>query len=347
MENIKFASDNYAPAHKDVLKKIMECNFSNEISYGNDIYTSELREIFKENLGRNVEIFPVFNGTGANVLALGSVLKRYQGVISSSFSHLHTDEGGSPEGVGNFKNYVITSEDGKLNVELIKNEYFGIDDVHRAEPKAVSIANTTERGLIYSTDEINEIGKFCKENHLIFHIDGARIFNAASGLNLGLFEMLREYNCDLLSLGGSKVGAMMAELVVVFNPTLKDDVARLQKTFMQLPSKMRYISSQMLALIEGDLGVNLAHNANNRMSELISYINFNSEIYPYHKPSANALFLKCNKEFIEELSKKYRFYIWDEGKSVIRLMTNWSTNSEEIVELSSDINNIINNIDNN
>ena len=138
-----FASDNYAGAHPEVIEAIAEANGGHQIAYGEDVYTARLQGVVKQHFGDSAETFPVFNGTGANVTALTSLLPRWGAVVATSTAHIHTDEGGAPERISGLKLLTVPTPDGKLTPELIDREAWGWGDEHRAQPLAVSITQTT------------------------------------------------------------------------------------------------------------------------------------------------------------------------------------------------------------
>jgi threonine aldolase len=144
-----FASDNYAGVHPEVLAAIAEANGGHQVAYGEDVYSAELQRVMKSHFGEQAETFPVFNGTGANVTALTSLLPRWGAVVSAKTAHINTDEGGAPERVSGLKLLTVEVPDGKLTPELIDLEAWGWGDEHRAQPLAVSITNTTELGTLY------------------------------------------------------------------------------------------------------------------------------------------------------------------------------------------------------
>ncbi len=177
-----FASDNYSGVHPEVLAAMAEANDGHQVAYGEDIYTERLQEVIHGHFGGGAEAFPVFNGTGANVTALTSVLPRWGAVISTANAHIHTDEGGAPERMTGLKLLPIAVPDGKLTPALIDQEAWGWGDEHRAQPLAVSIAQTTELGTVYTVDEVRAIADHAHERGMVLHMDGSRIANAAAAL---------------------------------------------------------------------------------------------------------------------------------------------------------------------
>ena len=260
-----FASDNYAGAHPEVLAAIAEANGGHQIAYGEDVYTAHLQTVMAQHFGEGVQAFPVFNGTGANVLSLQSVLPRWGAVVCAETAHINTDENAAPERVGGLKLLTVPTTDGKLTPELIDRQAWGWGDEHRAQPLAVSITQTTELGTAYTPGEIRAIADHVHSKGMLLHVDGARIANAAATLGTGLGAFTSEAGVDLLSFGGTKNGLLFGEAVVVMRPDESAAAAALpflRKLNMQLASKMRFVSAQLIALLEGDLWLRSAQHSN-------------------------------------------------------------------------------------
>ena len=252
-----FASDNYSGVHPEVLAALAEANGGHQVSYGEDQYTERLGEVVNGHFGPEATIFPVFNGTGANVTALQSMLPRWGAVICATTAHINSDENGAPERVGGMKLLSVPTPDGKLTPELIDREAWGWGDEHRAQPLAVSLTQSTELGTLYTLEELRAITAHAHSLGMRVHMDGARISNAAAALGVGLGEMTTGTGIDILSLGGTKNGIMFGEGIVTLSPGPADSMKYLRKMNMQLASKMRFISAQLLALYDGDLWLRL------------------------------------------------------------------------------------------
>ena len=181
-----FASDNYAGAHPEVLAAIAEANEGHQIAYGEDVYTARLQEVVKAHFGDQAEAFPVFNGTGANVIALTSMLPRWGAVVTTTNAHIHTDENAAPERVSGLKLLTVPTPDGKLTPELIDTEAWGWGDEHRAQPLAVSITQSTELGTVYTIGEMRALADHAHALGMRVHMDGARAANAAASLGARL-----------------------------------------------------------------------------------------------------------------------------------------------------------------
>jgi threonine aldolase len=324
-----FASDNYAGVHPEILEAMLAVNDGHEIAYGEDTVTAELDALMKQHFGPNALTFPVFNGTGANVVALQACTKRWEAVICTETAHIHTDEGGAPEKMAGLKLWPVATPDGKLTPELIDTQMFDIGSVHRAQPAVVSITNTTELGTLYTVAEIKAIADYCKKHNIYLHLDGARISNAAAALGVSFREFTTDAGVDIVSFGGTKIGAMGAEAVVVLNPELHDQIDFLRKTSMQLGSKMRFMSAQLIALVKGDLWKRNATHANAMAAKLDAGLRALGVKIP-NPTEANAVFPIFTAEQTAKLQEQYRFYVWNVATGQVRLMCSWDTREEDI-----------------
>ena len=327
-----FASDNYAGVHPEVLASLAAANEGHQISYGEDVYTERLTEVVREQFGADAEVFPVFNGTGANVVALTSLLPRWGAVVASKTAHIHSDEGGAPEKVTGLKLFVVPTPDGKLTPDLIATEAWGWGDEHRAQPLAVSITQTTELGTLYTPAEVRAIADFAHEHGMALHMDGARIWNAAAALGVPFREFTAEAGVDILSFGGTKNGLLGAEAVVVLDPARVDGLIFLRKTTMQLSSKMRFLSAQLLTLFDGGLGLASAGHANAMAARLrgaleelaLPGLSFSQ------RTQANAVFAVLDNAVADRIREKVRFYDWDRAAGEVRWMTAFDTTEADV-----------------
>lgn len=327
-----FASDNYAGAHPEVLAAIAAANGGHQMAYGEDVYTARLQEVMREHFGAQAEVFPVFNGTGANVTALTSMLPRWGAVIATSTAHIHTDENGAPERISGLKLLTVDTPDGKLTPELIDREAWGWGDEHRAQPLAVSITQTTELGTLYSVEEIRAIADHVHEHGMTLHMDGARISNAAAALGVPLREFTTDAGVDILSFGGTKNGLLYGEAVVVLNPKVSEGLLFLRKLNMQLASKMRFVSAQLIALLSDDLYLRSAGHANEMASRLRGALEEASlPGIEFTQPTqANAVFAILPPGVADRLRASFRFYDWDPARREVRWMTAFDTTESDI-----------------
>ncbi|HEX3680595.1 MAG TPA: low specificity L-threonine aldolase [Galbitalea sp.] len=331
-----FASDNYAGAHPEILAAIAEANGGHQIAYGEDDYTAELQKSMRSQFGEQAETFPVFNGTGANVTALTSVMPRWGAVISTSTAHIHTDEGGAPERISGLKLFTVDSPDGKLTPALIESQAWGWGDEHRAQPAAVSIAQTTEVGTLYSVAEIRAIAEYVHARGMVLHMDGARISNAAAALGVPLRDFTVDAGVDILSFGGTKNGMLYGEAIVVLDPTKSDGLIFLRKLNMQLASKMRFVSAQLIALLNDDLYLRSAAHANAMAAKLRSALEAGiadgsiKGLSFSQSTDANAVFAVLDNAPADRIRERVRFYDWDRAGGEVRWMTAFDTTEADV-----------------
>ncbi|MBZ4662684.1 MAG: aromatic amino acid beta-eliminating lyase/threonine aldolase [Caloramator sp.] len=336
-----FASDNTSRVHPKIMESIVNANYDNAKSYGYDEYTLRAENKFKELFGEDIDVYFVYNGTAANVLGLASITNTYNAIICSEWAHINTDECGAPEKNIGCKIISIPSSDGKLNVEDVNKHLFAMGVEHHSQPKVISITQSTELGTVYTKEEIKQIADFAHKNNMYLHMDGARIANAACYLNLGVREFTKDAGVDVLSFGGTKNGMMFGEAVIFLNKGLSEGFKYRRKQYMQLHSKMRYISVQFEALLTDNLYIKNAKNANEMAKYLEVRLREIPNITITQRVEANAVFASLPREVIDKLLEKYYFYIWNEDKNEVRWMTSFDTTKEEIDEFIEDIKKII------
>jgi len=329
-----FASDNYAGAHPAILEAVAAANAGWARAYGDDPWTAGLRDRLRELFG-DVEAFPVFNGTGGNVTLLASVLRPFEAVICPETAHINVDECGAPERIAGAKLVDVPTPDGKLTPELLRPRLIGFGDQHHVQARVVSISQSTELGTVYTPEEIAALAEVAHGAGLLLHVDGARLVNAAEALGLELRELSTDCGVDLLTLGGTKSGLLGAEAAVFFRPELAAGYLYARKQGTQLASKMRFISAQLLRLLEGDLWRETAGHANamaRRLADAVAAVPGVDLAYPMQ---ANAVFAALPEAAIERLHERYHFYVWDEDAGVVRWMCSWQTTPHDVDELAA------------
>ena len=327
-----FASDNNAGVHPEMIDAIRAANEGHVIAYGDDPFTARAVKTFQKYFGRDVAVYFVFGGTGANVLGLKAVTKSYQAVICADTAHINVDECGAPEKFTGCKLLCVPTPDGKLRVEAIKHFLHGVGFEHHVQPRVISVSQSTEMGTTYSKAELKTLASFAHKNNMLLHMDGARVSNAAVSLNASFKEITVDVGVDVLSFGGAKNGMMYGEAVVFFDKKLAADFKYIRKQGMHLPSKMRYISAQFEALLSGDLWKRSATHANRMARELAGELEKIPAIKLTQPVEANGVFAIVPRKYIATLQKKYFFYVWNEETSEIRLMTSFDTTEQDIEE---------------
>jgi threonine aldolase len=325
-----FASDNYSGVHPEVLAALAAANGGHQVSYGEDQYTEELGRVIASHFGETATIFPVFNGTGANVTALQSLLPRWGAVICANSAHINVDENGAPERVGSMKLLSVPTPDGKLTPELIDLEAWGWGDEHRAQPLAVSLTQSTELGTLYTLEELRAITAHAHSKGMRVHMDGARLSNAAAALGVGLGEMTTGTGIDILSLGGTKNGIMFGEGIVTLTEGPAESMKYLRKMNMQLASKMRFISAQLLALYGTDLWLTSAAHANAMAAKLSAAVQATAGVELVYPTESNGVFAELPNAVADRLRERFRFYDWDRAAGQVRWMCSFDTTEADV-----------------
>lgn len=332
-----FASDNYSGVHPEVLDAIVRANRGHVGAYGNDPYTQSAIAKFREQLGPDIDVFFVFNGTGANVTGLKAVTRSYHSIISSSLAHLHVDECGAPEQVIGCKVLTVETEDGKITPAGVKQHLYGFGDQHHSQPRVICITQSTEIGTVYRPEEIKALADLAHAHGMYLHMDGTRLANAAAFLDVPLRALTTDAGVDILSFGGTKNGMMIGEAVIFFNKELAHDFTFIRKQSMQLGSKMRFIATQFEALLSNDLLLRNARHAN-RMAQLLAEgIRDIPNVQITNQVEANAVFASVPRETIPLLQEKHFFYVWSEEKSQVRWMASFDTTEEDIAQFVAQI----------
>jgi threonine aldolase len=281
---------------------------------------------------RHVDVFPVFNGTGANVIGMQSMLRSWESVICATTAHVNVDEAGAPEKLLGSKIIAVPSANAKITPELIRAQHWGIGDFHHAQPRVVLVTQSTEYGTRYSLEELRTITATAHELDMYVYLDGARISNAAAGLGCTFKEMTTDIGIDAISFGATKNGAMGAEAVIILNPTLKagETLGYIRKQYMQLASKMRFISSQFVALLDDGLWRTNAEHANAMAQYLATKVTGITGVTITQPVEANAVFAIIPESITAPLQEVTPFYVWNEMTNEVRWMCSWDTTTDDI-----------------
>lgn len=325
-----FASDNNAGVHPDIMKEIISVNSGHTTGYGADIYTEKAKQLFKDQLGKDAEVFFVFNGTAANVLGITAVTRSWNSIITAFTAHIEQDECGAPEKYSGCKVLTVETKDGKLTPEMLEIHMHGFDFEHHAQPKVISITQASEMGTVYKPEEILKLSDYAHRHGMLLHMDGARISNAAVALNLPFKAFTTDAGVDVLSFGGTKNGIMFGEAVCFLKPGLSENFKYIRKQGMQLASKMRFISAQYLALFHNDLWKRCAEHSNSMAQLLYEKVKEIEGVLVTQSVESNGVFVIIPRIVAESLQKQYFFYPWDEKRSEYRWMTSWDTTEEDI-----------------
>jgi threonine aldolase len=336
-----FASDNYAGVHPEIMEALMKANQDHAAAYGADIYTERAIEKFKVLFGKNVDVFFVYNGTGANVMGLQALTRSFHSIICSELAHINVDESTAPEKFLGCKLIGIPTKDGKIYPDEIEARIQRVDDQHHPQAKVISISQTTEYGTVYTEAEIRAIAAVAKKYNLYFHMDGSRISNAAVSLEKDFRSFTRDAGVDILSFGGTKNGMMFGEAIVVFNNTLAEHFKYIRKQGMQLHSKMRFISAQFEALLSNDLWKRNAQHANTMALYFEAQLLKVKGLNITQSVDANAIFATLPENTISKLQEAYYFYIWNEKTNEVRIMCSFDTTQNDIDNFMEKLNMLV------
>ncbi len=327
-----FASDNNSGILPEILKAISEANVKHAAAYGEDPWTRKAEEAFEHYFGDGIAVYFVFNGTAANVLSLASCTQSYEAVLCSEMAHIYEDECGAPEFITGCKLIPVEPIQGKLTPEKLLPKIKGTGNQHHVQPKVISISQSTEFGTVYEPAELLALSRIAKENGLYFHMDGARISNAAVSLGLTFREFTREVGVDVLSFGGTKAGLLGAEAVVFFNEHLANHFKFRRKQSMQLASKMRFVSVQLEAFLTQELWLKSAQHSNQMAKYLKEKIRSMKKLEIAYPVDANGVFAWVPKSILASLQEQFPFYVWQNGeeKDLVRWMMSFDTTQEDI-----------------
>ena len=318
----QFLSDNAAPVHPRVWKAMRAAD-AVDSPYDTDRQSQALDEAFGALFGREVAVLAVATGTAANCLALAAMCPPHGGVVCHKEAHIEADEAGAP---GFFlhgaKLMLVDGEGAKIAPDAVAVRLNGIrDDVHQVQPHALSITQASEYGRAYRPAELAALEALAKERGLGLHMDGARFANACAFLGGNAAQTLG--GMDALSFGCVKNGAMSAEAIVFLDPSLADVARYRRKRAGHLQSKGRFLSSQLLAMLDGDLWLANARNAN----AAAQAIGEGAGERLLHPVEANEVFVTLSPEEREILrSQGFGFYDW--GTHAARFVASWDARED-------------------
>ncbi len=336
-----FGSDNHSGVHPDIMQSIISANNDFSIGYYEDDYSLSVIRKIEQLFGSNCSAFFVLNGTGANVLALSSLVHSTDAIICASTAHINVDECGAPDKFSGAKIVPIEHTNGKVSTDVVKKHLIGFGDQHHSQPKVLSISQSTELGTLYSVSEIKDLADLMHSYNGFLHLDGSRISNAAAALNVSLKEMTADVGVDCASFGGTKNGMLMGEVVIFFDEKQCDKTIFLRKQMSQLYSKGRFVAAQFDTYINDSLYLKMASHSNEMAKYLSKRIQEIKSIKISRPVESNAVFAYIPKQLFKSISQKHFFYIWDEETMEARWMCSFNTQKEDIDQFIIDIKSII------
>ena len=344
---IYFNCDYTEGAHPSIIEKLAETNMEQTIGYGMDEHCKKAAELIKKACGReDVDVHFLVGGTQTNVTVIDAALRAHQGVICASSGHINVHETGAVEASGH-KCITIPSEDGKVYEpqvrEILANHFADGGDEHMVQPKMLYISNPTEWGTIYKKDELIALYELCKEYGTYLFLDGARLgYGLMCKENDMTLEDIAQYT-DVFYIGGTKVGALFGEAVVISNPALKPDFRYAIKQHGGMLAKGRLLGVQFETLFTDNLYFEIAKHAMDMAERITDKLAEYGVEFTVASPT-NQIFVSLPKTAIAELSQKYKFEPMgtkDETHDIIRICTSWATKEENVIAFLADIERVL------
>ena len=330
-----FASDNISGAHPEIMAAVMEANIDTP-AYGGDQFTEDFHDMLDTQFGTGAYGFPVFNGTGANIVALQAVSHPNSSVICADTAHVYTSEASAPVRAGISLKPQPHSE-GKLEpADIATVVSTDLGNPQATQPRAVTISQVTEMGTVYTPDELTALCNAVHEAGLAIHMDGARLAQAAAALGLDLHGATTALGVDILSLGATKNGGLGADAVVVLsNRVPEESLAPIIKYTTQLSSKTSYLSAQLTAMFGTSLWHRNATTANAAAARLAQGLGDIAGVQ-VQAPQANTVLAAMPEDLVTRLREHYVAHLWGHsaaGLPIVRLVCSWATTEDKITDL--------------
>ncbi|MDE2133549.1 MAG: low specificity L-threonine aldolase [Alphaproteobacteria bacterium] len=334
---MNFSSDNSYGAWPEIVTAIGAAAAGAVASYGGDALTAKVRARLCELFEREVAVFPVISGTAANALALATLVPPHGAVFCHGESHIAVDECGAPEFFTHGAKLVpLEGDGGKLVPETLERalSHFHKGFVHHVQPAAVSITQSTELGTVYKPGEIAPLAALARAHGMKMHMDGARFANALASLKCTPAQATWRAGVDAMSFGATKNGALGAEAVIFFDPAQARDFEYRRKKAGHLLSKMRFVSAQLDAYLDGTRWLERAGRANRLARKLAQGLEDIPGVQLAHPVEANAVFAVVPDATLARLrGHGAAFYDWappENGRTLVRLVTSFATPEADV-----------------
>jgi threonine aldolase len=333
-----FASDNTAAICPEAWAALEQANKNYSPAYGEDEWTAEVCGRIRKIFEIDCDVYLVFTGTAANALGLAQLCQPFHGVICHERAHIQTDEGGAAEFyTRGAKLFLTDTSNGKIDLDQSEKIFAQQVELHGHMVRAISIAQATELGTVYTPDEVAAIGGFARAHRMLLHMDGARFANAVASLGCVPKTITWKAGVDILSFGGTKNGIPAGELVIFFDKKSSSDFQYRVKQAGHLGSKMRFLAAPWLGLLNGEIWLRNARHANEAARDLAQRLRNEAGMESVFPVESNAVFVQLDDQLVRGLhARGWRFYKFVEP-DIYRLMCSWSTTDEEISMLVGDL----------
>ena len=337
-----FGSDNHSGAHPLVIEAVAAANKDHEVAYGDDQYTERVKAAMRDMFGAQADPYVVFSGTGANILAIRTLVRQYEAVVCPFSAHINENETGAPEALIGCKLYTTRTPDGKLTPAMVQEWLtYAKGNQHRNQPRVVSITQPTELGTLYSADEIRALADFAHAHDMYLHVDGARFGNAVAALGVTPREMITDAGVDVLCFGGTKNGLMAGEIVVFMDPELGKGAPFGRKQLSQLPSKMRFVSAQFEPYLKDDLWLTMAAHSNEMAAYFAQKLKDIKGLRIQQEVAANMIFAEMPRAAALKLRERHYFNINAADPCSVRWICSFDTTREDIDAFVNDLHQVL------
>lgn len=340
---IQFQCDYNEGAHPLIMQRLAETNLHQTVGYGEDDFCAEARRLIRQACNRDdVDVHFLVGGTQTNATVIAHTLRPYQGVISAVSGHINVHETGAIEATGH-KVLAIDSADGKLTAaqieQAVQAHLHEDGPEHMVQPGMVYISFPTEVGTIYTLGELRDISTVCRRHGLPLFVDGARLgYGLCSPQSDVTLPQLAQL-ADVFYIGGTKVGALFGEAVVIANQALKRDFRYSIKRHGGMLAKGRLLGIQFATLFADGLYMQISRHAITQAMRIKQALQAQGIPFLIDSPT-NQQFPILSNEQLDRLSTKYLFSIWqkvDDHHTAVRICTSWATKPENVDQLLKDI----------
>lgn len=340
---IRFECDYAEGGHEKILTRLAATNDEQTPGYGMDAHCEAARRHIRREIGMDqADVHFLVGGTQVNTVMLASILRPHQGAVSAVSGHIAVHETGAIEATGH-KVLTLPSDDGKITAGQVRACYAAhwgdATHEHMVQPGLVYVSHPTENGTTYGKTELEALSAVCRECGLPLVVDGARLGYglAAPGSDLTLADVARL--ADIFYIGGTKVGALFGEAVVIMNDALKRDFRYHIKQRGGMLAKGRLLGIQFEVLFEDGLYYAISRHAVGLAMRIRDAFAARGVGFRYESMT-NQQFPILSAGALAELGKKYSFAYWekhDEQHDVVRFCTSWATKTEHVDMLVDDI----------
>lgn len=325
-----FLNDYSEGAHPRVLEALNQTNLIQTVGYGEDEYCTKAKEVILQKIGQpHADVHFLVGGTQTNMLMISYALKHYQAVIACDEGHIHVHETGAVEGAGH-KILVRPHVHGKVTCDMIKDICLQHKDEHMVQPRMVYISQTTELGTYYTREELQDLYQITRQYGLYLFMDGARLGSALALPDAPTLEEIAK-NVDAFYIGGTKMGALFGEALVIIHNDLKPQFRYHMKNKGAMLAKGRLLGIQFYELLKDHLYEDIGRYEN-QMADLIRQALIQKGFSIYEPSQTNQIFVDLPQKALEAIEKEFMVTHMGtvSGGERIRIVTSWATSKEAV-----------------